>query len=119
MLMLPECGRQRIFHFKGWPACHHPNHPRAERVDIRTPVDVTSLNLLRSRVERRLDARTRRPAPARTSAKYVGNPEVGDLHFVAADHHDVAPREIAVDDVPAVRIVERRGHLLHPATDPI
>src|SRR5919204_5657594 len=83
----------------------------AERVQIRTPVDLPSLNLLGRGVvdgaEEEADTRHR------LRCRALRKPEVAEVRVLAAlGEEDVRRLHVAMDEPCAMRRIERAGHLL-------
>ena len=113
-----DCGRRLERHH----ARHHLVQNDPERVEVRAPVELLGLRLLRAQVLRRAVhhavLRQLRLVRARRLLD-LGDPKVEDLHKLSnapeVAQHDVVRLEVSVDDAELVGLVQRVERLAHDA----
>ena len=93
---------------KGQPPGEHLIEHDTHRVQVRPPVDVAALGLLRGDVMHRPNGLL---GQGGLRGRQAGNAKVSHLNAAVPQHQNVVGLDVPVDDAPAVGVVQRPQHL--------
>ena len=94
---------------EGFLPGEQPVEDDPQREQVRAPIHRPPAQLLGAHIGGRAQDL---PRLGQLGHGQLGDAEVGDLGPAFLGHHDVGGFDVAVDDLPAVGVVERCGHLL-------